>query len=237
MSALLPPTGRHLSRPGRWQQATSAPESLHDDVNVLAFVQAHLPASPARVLEVGCGDGRLAAALADLGHGVIAIDPRAPEGEIFQSVSLEDFADPGPFDAVVASRSLHHIGDLHAAVVKIERLLRPGGLFIVNEHAFDRFDHRTARWYLGRRAEADREAAARSLDECLADWDADHADLHGYEAMRAELDRHFAERFFAWTPYLYGELGGVVDESEEQALIDAGAIQATGFRYVGERVA
>ena len=219
MSALLPPTGRHLSRPGRWQQATSAPESLHDDVNVLAFVQAHLPASPARVFEVGCGDGRLAAALADLGHGVIAIDPRAPEGEIFQSMSLEDFADPGPFDAVVASRSLHHIGDL------------------VNEHAFDRFDRQTARWYLGRRVEADREAAARSLDECLADWDADHADLHGYEAMRAELDRHFAERFFAWTPYLYGELGGVVDESEEQALIDAGAIQATGFRYVGERVA
>ena len=36
-------------------------------------------------------------------------------------------------------------------------------------------------------------------------------------------------------PYLYGELTGAVSEPEERALIDAGAIQATGFRYVGER--
>jgi hypothetical protein len=36
-------------------------------------------------------------------------------------------------------------------------------------------------------------------------------------------------------PYLYGELAGAVTEPEERALIDAGAIRATGFRYVGER--
>jgi hypothetical protein len=29
----------------------------------------------------------------------------------------------------------------------------------------------------------------------------------------------------------------VASEAEEQALIDAGAIQSTGFRYVGERPA
>jgi hypothetical protein len=55
--------------------------------------------------------------------------------------------------------------------------------------------------------------------------------------MRPELDRRFRERFFAWGPYLHGELGGAVDAREEQALIDAGMIQATGFRYVGERTA
>jgi SAM-dependent methyltransferase len=204
-------------------------------MNVREFVQAHLPKAPARVLEVGCGDGRLARALSSLGHQVSAIDPRAPDGEVFAAVSLEDFADPGPFDVVVASRSLHHIGDLGAAVAKIERLLRPGGVVIVNEHAFDRFDSRTARWYLERRAQTDHDAPV-SLDQCLAEWDADHAGLHGYEAMRAELDRRFTERFFTWTPQLYGELRGAVDESEERRLIDAGAIQATGFRYVGERV-
>jgi hypothetical protein len=36
-------------------------------------------------------------------------------------------------------------------------------------------------------------------------------------------------------PYLYSELAGAVTDLEERALIDAGAIQATGFRYVGER--
>jgi 2-polyprenyl-3-methyl-5-hydroxy-6-metoxy-1,4-benzoquinol methylase len=195
-------------------------------------VEAHLPSPPARVLEVGCGEGRLAVALANQGYRVSAIDPRAPGGELFEAVSLEDFADPGPFDAVVASRSLHHIGDLSRAVAKIERLLRPGGRFIVNEHAFDRFDRRTAGWYLERRTEIDRGSPV-SLDECVAEWAADHAGLHGYVRMRAELDRRFTACFFVWTPSLYGELRGAVDESEEQGLIDAGAIQATGFRYVG----
>jgi hypothetical protein len=33
----------------------------------------------------------------------------------------------------------------------------------------------------------------------------------------------------------YGELAGAASEQEERALIEAGAIQATGFRYVGEQ--
>jgi SAM-dependent methyltransferase len=203
-------------------------------VDVRAFVEAHLPAAPARVLEVGCGRGRLALAMAQLGHRVTAIDPEAPEGAIFQAVSLEEFADPGPFDAVVASLALHHIPDLAGALAKVERLLRPGGRLILNEHAYDRLDEPTARWYLERRAAVDPHASS-SLEHCHAEWDADHAGLHSYAAMRQELDRRFTELFFAWTPYLHGELGGAVDEQEERALIEAGTIQATGFRYVGER--
>jgi len=37
----------------------------------LEFVQAHLPASPARVLEIGCGNGELAHRLQVLGHQII----------------------------------------------------------------------------------------------------------------------------------------------------------------------
>ena len=50
-------------------------------MNLEPFAAAHLPAPPARVLEVGCGHGALAYAMARLGHDVLAIDPRAPEGE------------------------------------------------------------------------------------------------------------------------------------------------------------
>jgi hypothetical protein len=50
--------------------------------------------------------------------------------------------------------------------------------------------------------------------------------------MRRELDRRFTESFFAWTPNLYSELGQAL-EQEERTLIEAGAIQATGFVYVG----
>ena len=52
--------------------------------------------------------------------------------------------------------------------------------------------------------------------------------------MRRELDRHFTERFFDWTPNLYAELGHGL-EAEERRLIEAGDIQATGFVYVGTR--
>jgi SAM-dependent methyltransferase len=200
-------------------------------VNLQSFIEAHLPLAPARVLEVGCGQGELARAIAVSGYEVVAIDPDAPKGELFQAVSLEEFASTDPFDAVVASRALHHIPDLPNAVAKIARLLRQEGRFILDEHACDRLDEQTARWYLERRAcEPD---APSSLETCLADWEADHRDLQGYAAMRKELDRHFSERFFAWTPYLYGELASV-DEEEERALIEAGAIRAMGFRYVGE---
>lgn len=200
-------------------------------MNLASFVEAHLPPAPGRVLEVGCGHGELARAIAGSGYDVVAIDPDAPDGELFQVVSLEEFTTTDLFDAVVASRALHHIPDLASSVAKIAGLLQPGGRFILDEHAYDRLDEPTARWYLEQRAgEAD---APSSLDACLADWESDHAGLHGYAAMRKELDRHFTERFFGWMPYLYGELARV-EEQEERGLIEAGAIQAMGFRYVGE---
>ena len=202
-------------------------------MNLVEFVTAQLPPAPARVLEVGCGDGRLARALGDLTYRVVAIDPAAPEGAIFQAISLEEFADPARFDAVVASRALHHIHDLAGALSKLQRLLVPGGRLIVVEHAFDRLDEPTASWYLEKRRAKDPDAPG-SLQACVAEWEADHAGLHGYTAMRRELELRFTERSFAWTPTLYLELGEAL-EQEERRLIEAGSIQATGFQYVGER--
>jgi SAM-dependent methyltransferase len=201
-------------------------------VDILEFVRVQLPPVPSRILEVGCGDGRLAWTVDDLGYSVVAIDPAAPDDAIFQAVSLEEFADSARFDAVVASRSLHHVHDLAGGLSKLQRLLLPGGRLIVVEHAFDRLDDPTARWYLVKRRAKDPRAPS-SLQACLAEWEADHAGLHGYAAMRRELDRRFIERWFAWTPTLYLELGEGL-EQEERSLIEAGSIQATGFLYVGE---
>jgi 2-polyprenyl-3-methyl-5-hydroxy-6-metoxy-1,4-benzoquinol methylase len=209
-------------------------------VDLDAFVLAHLQPVPARVLEVGCGKGALARALARAGHAVTAIDPEAPEGPLFRRLTLEEFSDPGPFDAVVASRSLHHVESLAAALDRIAALLAPGGVLVVNDFAKERLAGPTAEWYLDRRralAAAGGASAPSSLEACLRKWEHDHADLHGYEAMRAALDARFRERFFAWVPNLHHELAEVVQETDEQALIDAGTIRATGFRYVGETAA
>jgi SAM-dependent methyltransferase len=208
--------------------------SVSVSVNLESFVHAQLPSSPARVLEVGCGAGDLARSLARAGHDVIAIDPEAPEGSIFRRVSLENFAEPGPFDAVVASRSLHHVADVVTAVDKIASLLRPGGVFVLNEFAKERLGGPTADWYYERRLElaaACGKDAPHSLEACLQD---EHADIHGFEEIRRELGRHFAERVCNWVPYLHEELGDVASEELERELIEAGTIQATGVRWVGE---
>jgi SAM-dependent methyltransferase len=205
--------------------------------DLLAFVTAHLPAPPARVLEVGCGGGALARALVESGHEVTAIDPKAPDGPPFLRVTLEELETRDRFDAVVASASLHHLHDLPAALDKIHGLLVPGGVLIVDDYAKERVDRPTAEWYYDRRQAIGRaggRAAPASFDDCLREWREDEEDIHTYAVMRIELDLRLRERFFAWVPYLYLELGEAAPKEVEQGLIDKGAIQATGFRYVGE---
>jgi SAM-dependent methyltransferase len=203
------------------------------------FVRVHLPAVPARLLEVGCGKGELTLALAEAGYDVTGIDPDAPAGPPFRRLLLEDLGpDDGPFDAVVASRSLHHVADLDVALDRIVELLVTRGVLVLDEFAWDRLDLATADWFYGQQralAAAGRlDEAPRSLDACCADWHAEHVGLHGYAAMRSALDARFEERVFAWKPYLYRLLDGAVSSALEEGLIEAAAIQATGFRYVGE---
>ncbi len=192
-----------------------------------AFVLAQLPRTPSRLLDVGCGDGRVALALAAGGHDVTAIDPVAPEGPLFERVTLEDFVSSDLFDAVVASRSLHHVPDLDLALDKIAQL---APLVIVEEFAWDRLDERTATWYL-----AHREGPSTSLQQCLREWEDEHAGLHGYETLRTALDLRFRERFFAWRPYLHRYPEVQAGQEDEEEAIAAGVIKPIAFRYVGVR--
>ena len=69
----------------------------------------------------------------------------------------------------------------------------------------------------------------------FAEW-ADEEGFHSPWRMCNELGRRFVERLFEWVPYLYSDdLGEGVSESDERAAIEAGTINATGFRYVGIR--
>lgn len=206
----------------------------------LEVVCAHIPEPPARVLEVGCGRGTLALALVERGFEVIAIDPQAPEGPIFRRFALEDFSDEHGFDAVVASLSLHHIHDLPGAVDRIASFLPPAGPLVVDEWAPERLAGATARWYYTqRRALAQAGRSDSVVPDTFDSWErqstADLADLHTSSAIRSELETRFAERLFEWRPFLYSRRLDDTLEPLERALIEDGGIDATGFRYVGER--
>ena len=188
------------------------------------------------MLDVGCGQGELTTALSVAGYEVLGIDPRAPSGEQFRRLKLEDLEDSERFDAVVAGFSLHHISDLDAAFDKIAGLLRAGGVLVVDEFAWDRLDDTTLDWLYGQRralAAAGHGDAPASLDELRSEWEAEHLGLHGFAALREALAARFDEREFEWAPHLHRTLAGVATAVLEQALIDAGAIQALGFRYAG----
>ena len=228
-----------MGEPARWQE------------RVEEFVLGQIGDPPAWVLEVGCGEGELARTLARAGHSVTAIDPRAPEGTIFRRVRIEKFSEPDRFDYVVASLSLHHVEDLGRALDKIADLLRAGGTLVVVELAWDRFDEATAEWALERLPAASSSEKSSWLQRRCWEWArggqggsrapaeahfagwASEEGFHSSRRMRDELGRRFVERHFAWAPYLYPDLDEDTSEADEGAAIEAEAINATGFRYVG----
>jgi SAM-dependent methyltransferase len=203
------------------------------------FLSARLPEPPARVLEVGCGRGELAQALAERGFEVVAIDPHAPEGTIFVRVGLEDFSDARGFDAVVASVSLHHIEDLAGALDQIASFLPRGGVLALEEFAKERLAGDTARWYYHQRRALAAAGREDTMPDDFEEWerrsDADHAAIHPVSEIRSALEHRFAERSFEWTPYLYSHRLDDALEPLERRLIAEGAIDATGLWYVGER--
>ena len=116
---------------------------------VLRFVLGELPAPPARVLEVGAGDGALAAALRDAGYDVLAIDPVGEPPVV--PVALNDLDEPdGSFDAATAVVSLHHLEPLEESISKLARLVRAGGVLAVDELDVDQLDERATGWWVER---------------------------------------------------------------------------------------
>lgn len=199
------------------------------------FAREQLPAPPARLLEVGCGQGELTTALAVAGYDVLGIDPAAPLGELFRRLTLEELDEPGRYDGVIAARSLHHIRDLESALDRIASLLRPDGVLVVEEFAWDRLDEPTLDWLFEQRRALSGAGAGKVPESVVAlreEWEGEHLGLHGEAALRAALTERFEERAFERTPYLHRLLGADT-EVLEQALVEGGEIRALGFRYAG----
>ena len=94
----------------------------------------HIPAD-ARVLDVGCADGVLSAALGSRVRDYAGIDPDAPDGDprLQRGRFPDDLRADGPFDAITMLAVFEHFPESERArvVEACRALLRPGGRVIV----------------------------------------------------------------------------------------------------------
>ncbi|MDB5048859.1 MAG: SAM-dependent methyltransferase UbiG [Fibrobacteres bacterium] len=103
-----------------------------------------------RIVDLGCGNGRLAILLAQAGNTVTGIDSseeqirlarenaNGPDMEVadgnpsFKYAPMEDTGLPaGSFDVVIMSQSLHHAAKPKEAIAESHRLLAPGGRILI----------------------------------------------------------------------------------------------------------
>ena len=170
----------------------------------LAFVRKWLT-QPSRVLEIGCGEGELAAAL----QSVIAIDsdPLAigkakARGVDARVATWPEFHD-APFDAVLFTRSLHHIEQLDRAVTRARELLKPGGHLIIEDFAPAEMSPRFLAWLRGE---------LRRIGE---EWEQEP--VHPIADIRRAVASHFDIVFEGDTPYCHRYF----PEAEAEKMFDA----------------
>lgn len=127
----------------RWWDPDSEFKPLHD-INPLrlAYVDEHAGLAGKRVLDVGCGGGLLAEAMADLGAEVTGIDMAEANLDVarlhaldtgvevdYRHTSVETLAAEAPesFDVVTCMELLEHVPDPASVIAACARLVRPGG--------------------------------------------------------------------------------------------------------------
>jgi SAM-dependent methyltransferase len=195
--------------------------ALHLNPELWEFLSRWLPTPPARVIDVGCGDGALTRRLREAGFDAVGLDPEAPAGEGFLRLSLEELAATEEFDAAVAIRSLHHLHDPRTAVDRLTAALRSGARLVVFEFDVAAVDERARRWL-----------AERDLGPVVATEEIPH--LVELRQMRALLGARFRSLLDEPAPYLAAESDRPDLEPEERDAISRGDLPATGVRLVYE---
>lgn len=98
----------------------------------------------ARVLDVGCGDGKFSKWVSRCNY--VGLDTNfSGQGTaiLSESVGEHSLRHPGAYDSVCAFQVLEHVVDIDRFVEDCLRCLRPGGLFVVSVPAADSFVAKT----------------------------------------------------------------------------------------------
>jgi len=223
------------------------------------FITGRMKLKRARILDLGCGRGELAALLMELGAEVAALD-KSEEAvlsarELGVPAICSDFLEfeGGRYDLIVCSRVLHHLSPLREALPHAAMLLAPGGGLVVEDFAFEDADRTGLTWFygverllLGAGCLSDTLTSRADLADPVARW---HAHQREYDvtsgtAMLEALVETFDLEAEARDAYLYRYAAAKLPADDngaemaaalidwERALIATQAIAPVGVRWI-----
>jgi 2-polyprenyl-3-methyl-5-hydroxy-6-metoxy-1,4-benzoquinol methylase len=188
---------------------------------------------PARVLDLGCGDGFVAERLRAAGHHVVGVDVAPVDGvkdrvDHFVEADLDGGVPPeveaaGPFDVIVAADVIEHVRHPEQILDELHRVLAPGGVVVASIPNF-------AHWYprlrvLSGRFDYDRRGI---LDNTHLRFFTNRS----FERLASERGWRIARRGMTGLPLEVVERGAGDDEPAESPLrrvlrqVDAAAVRA-----------
>lgn len=174
-----------------------------DDYRLTAILAKLAPLPGKRILDLGCGKGRFARRLSDLGAEVIGLDLSAAMmagasgiARVQGSARHLPFRDAS-FDAVIAVEVFEHLAEISEPIQEARRVLRPGGsLLIVDKN------------------HASLNSARLGVPNLLLKWVDEYRGLWMYP-----LGGPVRERWF-WPPALRRELARSFDHVAVDHLLD-----------------
>ena len=213
------------------------------------------------VLEIGCGDGAVSRQLAQNGHNVFPIDsnPESVRKARQNGVNAKYLVWPAiinsKFDAVIFSRSLHHMPGPESSIAASLDVIRDDGCLLIEDFAKESMDASTIQWFIRHIRSvccSDGRLPNELVDlqiylggkEPLQVWFEDHDDrIHSFHAMRSYLDKMVDEIVVTDCSYLFRYFGGLpvyrgISDITMQSIVEDEESQCKDgdIRYIGRRL-